>query len=121
MNSASSDAKIDAYQCKEASWGQILVVQPPVKRMDIIKKEGWQTGSFEFEGKLLAHRGLKMGVLYDSVEEEAHSGDHFDSMSFDLEWHMFVPPAHLKGKGFSDFCGIGWIIWPWKYITRDRI
>ena len=57
----------------------MLLVQPPVKRMDVIKKEGWQTGCSEVEGKLLAHRGLKMGVLYDFVEEEAHSGSNFHS------------------------------------------
>jgi hypothetical protein len=33
-----------------------------------------------------------MGVLYDFVEEEAHSGSSFHSTSFDLEWHSFDPP-----------------------------
>jgi hypothetical protein len=78
----------------------MLPVQPPVKRMDVIKKEGWQTGSSEVEGKLLAHRGLKMGVLYDFVEEEAHSGSNFHSTSFDLEWYIFAPP----GPELLNFC-----------------
>lgn len=89
---ASSDARIDAYQRKEASWRLMLVVQPPVKRMDIIKTNGWQTAATMTEGQFLDHEGLKMGVLYDFVEEEAHSGDDFDSMSFDIEWHMFAAP-----------------------------
>lgn len=67
------------------------MAQPPVKRMDIVK-EDWQTGSSEAKGKLLTHRGLKMGVLYDFAEEEAHSGSHLDSTSFDIEWHMFAAP-----------------------------
>ena len=32
-----------------------------------------------------------MGVLYDFVEEAAHSGSNFHSTSFDLKWHAFAP------------------------------
>jgi hypothetical protein len=73
----------------KASWRRMFVAQPPVKRMDMIKTSGWQTSSSITERKLLIHDKLKMGTLYDIIEEEAYLGDYFDSMSYNIPWCMF--------------------------------
>jgi hypothetical protein len=86
---ARNDESIEAYQRKEASWRKMFPVQPPVKRMDVIKVENIQGDSSTVEGKLLAHHGLTMGVLYDLVEDHVHMEGPLNTMKFDLEWHMF--------------------------------
>jgi len=49
------------------------------------------TGLSKIEGKTIMPDGVRMGALYDLVEEEAHAGLTFDSTDFDLEWHLPSP------------------------------
>ena len=88
MDWNSSPAKRDAYSRKEASWRQMLVVQPPITSMDIFKSWSSMTGMGKVRGRITVPEGLRMGTLYDLVEEEVHAGTTFQSTDFDLEWHL---------------------------------
>lgn len=46
------------------------------------------TGLGKIRGRIIVAEGLKMGLLYDLVEEEAHAGTTFQSTDFDLEWRL---------------------------------
>jgi len=87
----SSPRKIEAYSRKEASWRQMLVVQPPLKRLVIVKTSSSMAQDGKTEGKLVTHRGLRMGTLYDFVQEEVNSESTYQSTRFDLQWHMLSP------------------------------
>jgi hypothetical protein len=84
----SSPAKRDAYSRKEASWRQMLIVQPAITRINICKSWSSVTGMGKVEGRIVVTDGLRMGTLYDLVEEEAHVGTTATSNDFDLEWHL---------------------------------
>jgi len=83
----SSPEKIDAYSRKEASWRQMLVSQPPITIIKVIKTTSTPGLDGKREGRLVKCRGLKMGTLYDFIDEEVHSGSTHDSTGFDLEWN----------------------------------
>jgi len=69
----------------------MLVVQPSITRVSIVKSCSSMTGLSKVEGKINMPDGLRMGTLYDLVEEEAHAGMTFESTDFDLEWHLPSP------------------------------
>jgi hypothetical protein len=98
----SGPAKRDAYSRKEASWRQMLVVQPPITRINIFKSWSSMTGLGKVKGKIARLEGLRMGTLYDLVEEEAHAGTTTTSNDFDLEWHLpsvgDETPGPLSGR-----------------------
>jgi hypothetical protein len=83
-----SPTKRDAYSRKEASWRRMLVVQPPVLRIDIFKSWSSMTGMGKVKGRVAVPKGLMMGLLYDLVEEEVHAGTTFQSTDFDLQWRL---------------------------------
>ena len=87
----SSPKKIEAYSRKEATWRQMLVVQPPLKVLDIVKTSSAMRSNSRAEGKLVTHEGLRMGTPYDFVQEEVNSGSTRQSTAFDLRWHMLSP------------------------------
>jgi len=84
----SSFQKRDAYSREEASWRRMLVVQPPVKELKILKSWSCITGMGKIRGRKIMPDGLRMGLLYDLVEEEAHAGTTFQSTDFDLRWNL---------------------------------
>jgi len=80
--------KRDAYSREEASWRRMLVLQPPIKELNILKSWSCMTGMGKIRGRKLVPDGLRMGLLYDLVEEEAHAGTTFHSTDFDLRWNL---------------------------------
>ncbi|PMD32557.1 hypothetical protein L207DRAFT_518480 [Hyaloscypha variabilis F] len=91
MDWNSSLLKRDAYSRKEASWRQMLVLQPPIMEVDIFKSWSSMTGMGKIRGRIMIPDGLKMGLLYDLVEEEVHAGTTFQSTDFDLRWNLPTP------------------------------
>ncbi|KAE9382252.1 hypothetical protein N431DRAFT_425683 [Stipitochalara longipes BDJ] len=84
----SSLPKRDAYSREEASWRQMLVLQPPITELNIFKSWSSMTGMGKIRGRVTVPEGLRMGLLYDLVEEEAHAGTTFQSTDFDLHWNL---------------------------------
>ncbi|OCL05415.1 hypothetical protein AOQ84DRAFT_366650, partial [Glonium stellatum] len=75
-------AKRVAYSRKEASWRKMLVVQPPIKVLQVNEHYSDRSSNYSRRAKLLAERGVRMGMLYDFVESQIED----DDWSFNLQW-----------------------------------
>ncbi|KAJ7763375.1 hypothetical protein B0H16DRAFT_1311113 [Mycena metata] len=55
----------DAFRRANASWRQMLVVQPPARTLIVANSYSTPAGTFESQGKMEVDDGLRMGALYD--------------------------------------------------------
>lgn len=65
-----SEKKRIAYSRKEASWRRMLIVQPRVQTLEVVKKKHYQRRSTKAQGKVRLEEGARMGTLYDLVQKE---------------------------------------------------
>lgn len=70
----------------EASWRQMLVVQPPVTRLDLIRIQSNLNGDVVEDSRLWLEQGLTMGILYDITCQEVLGTTAHKSL-FRLQWH----------------------------------
>ena len=63
-------AKRHAYARKEASWRKMLLVKPAIKQLDVVKLTHAMCGDTECCGEVYFKYGVRMGPLYDLVQEE---------------------------------------------------
>lgn len=84
----SSTEKTAAYARREASWRRMLVTQPPIRSLGIVKSASTQGGTFENTGKIILESGIKMGLMFDLVE--MHMISCSPVSSFALQWHIIL-------------------------------
>ncbi|KAI9841697.1 MAG: hypothetical protein M1837_000429 [Sclerophora amabilis] len=92
----SSDQKRAAYARSDASWRRMLVVQPPVATLKVIRTLHHMRGSDERKAEIRRSDGLRMGTLYDLVEG---GNGMYSTSSFSLLWHMFPAADYKRAKG----------------------
>ena len=65
----SSNCKQKAYSRATASWRQMLPVQPPIRTLELIKVTHAQIGDGQCSGEKVFEDGVRMGTLWDLVED----------------------------------------------------
>ncbi|KAF8850621.1 hypothetical protein BDZ45DRAFT_679679 [Acephala macrosclerotiorum] len=83
----SSHEKIAAYARKEASWRQMLPVQPPPTTLDVDAITLARGGGQQSKGEVKFKDGVRMGTLYDYAQKTVSR----PISSFWVEWKMFPP------------------------------
>lgn len=84
----SSKEKTAAYARREASWRRMLLTQPPVTSLGIVKSASARHGISEYKGEIVLEGGIKMGLLFDLVE--MHMINCSPVSSFALRWHKLL-------------------------------
>jgi hypothetical protein len=81
----SSDVeKMRIFMRKEASWRQMLPVQPPAEFLSIVRSTDWRGGSSKIVGQIPCIDGLRMGTLYDLTNDVGWG------VNCVMKWRMFV-------------------------------
>lgn len=83
----SSHEKIADYARKEASWRQMLPVQPPPTTLEVDAITSAMVGRRQSKGKVNFKDGVRMGTLYDYAQKTVSR----PISSFWVEWKMFRP------------------------------
>ena len=96
----SSEQACDAFARKEASWRRMYPVQPPATTLKVVKRTYYMRGHHYVRGSVDFPEGVKMGVLYDLVQENIWK----PITCFAMEWHMFpvAEDARRDDDGKSD-------------------
>jgi hypothetical protein len=79
-----SEARTNAYSRADASWRRMLVSQPAVTSLEIVRKISQLGVRSEQGGELHFQDGIRMGTLYDLVENHIFSKSPI--CSFALRW-----------------------------------
>jgi hypothetical protein len=96
----SNDNKKVAYAREDASWRRMLVVQPPVRTLQMIRRWSGRNPDTYYECRLQCEEGLSMGLLYDIIQ------GHFLVPQFGLHWHM-VPVEKERESDDEDEAEFG--------------
>ncbi|KAH7357053.1 hypothetical protein BKA65DRAFT_496116 [Rhexocercosporidium sp. MPI-PUGE-AT-0058] len=88
----SSPEKCAAYARKEASWRQMLPVQPPATIFEVRKAEHYQGRSYLKVGQVAFSEGVRMGTLYDWAQKTFR----MPISEFQMKWHMVSPTEDVE-------------------------
>ena len=78
---------------KEACWRRMLVVQPAITRLEVVSMVHGMGGDAQRSGCLQLQDGLRMGLLYDLVQETI--GEPISR--FMMQWGMFQETKYEGG------------------------
>ncbi|PVH83800.1 hypothetical protein DL98DRAFT_512951 [Cadophora sp. DSE1049] len=81
-----------AYARKDASWRQMLPVQPPATIFEIRQAGHYQMGSYLKVGQVTFKDGVRMGTLYDWAQKTVAT----PISGFQMKWHMAAPSEDAK-------------------------
>ncbi|GME22633.1 f-box domain protein [Neofusicoccum parvum] len=97
----------------EASWRRMLVVQPPVGQLEMMRMFHGMSCDDLADGTLCLGQGLTMGVLYDITCQEVLGVRNNTLRSFRVQWHgaerrvVFVI-KHVRQCTFGHFDNSDW-------------
>jgi hypothetical protein len=83
-----SKERTAAYAWREASWRRMLVTQPPITSLAVVKSTSARGGTSEYTGEIFLEDGIKMGLLFDLTK--THIINVSAISSFALWWHILL-------------------------------
>lgn len=82
---ARSSTRREAYMRREATWRNMLITQPAVTRVTVVRRYGIRHGRADTNQGLMMTDGLRMGELYDEAQGAAC---HDLTPNFKLIWSV---------------------------------